>query len=462
MKSYLNQYGPRILIGLGLALLGVFGVIDPAAAALGGVFLGDVSLEMKAIEKAVKETFDTLQGSLHQTQDLAQKAMTEVEKYGTLHGETNKKLGEVIASSKTMQDELTGQKDQIRDLLQKIDKKYEEERKDLEASKTVGELMIESAEFKQMMAIKGKNSSPVKVSRKSLELGLKAIINASPSMVQPLVPGDRIGLITPAQRRLTIRDMLPQLRTTSNLLAYTTELVFSNAAAPQGGTASPTAESEGQPKAMSEITFQLSTQQVITVAHWVAASRQILDDAVGLQDYINSRLGYGLKLEEERELLNGAAANGELVGLRNAATAYTGSTSNDTRIDTLLRALTQVALSEFSATGFILHPMDWMYIQLQKDTTGRYLFSDPHTMQAPRIWALPVVATQSMALGSFLCGAFDMGGAIYDREEMTVRISDQHQDFFTRNLIAILCEERLALVVYRPTAFVTGTLAVLS
>ena len=44
---------------------------------------------------------------------------------------------------------------------------------------------------------------------------------------------------------------------------------------------------------------------VITIAHWIPASRQVLDDAPMLQSYINVRMTYGLKLEEEDELLNG-------------------------------------------------------------------------------------------------------------------------------------------------------------
>ena len=42
-----------------------------------------------------------------------------------------------------------------------------------------------------------------------------------------------------------------------------------------------------------------------TLAHWIPVSRQVLDDAVALQDYINMRLMYGLKLVEENQLLNG-------------------------------------------------------------------------------------------------------------------------------------------------------------
>jgi hypothetical protein len=47
-----------------------------------------------------------------------------------------------------------------------------------------------------------------------------------------------------------------------------------------------------------------------------------------------------------------------------------------------------------------------------------------------------------------------MGAAIWDRNDATVEISREHSDYFTRNMIAVLAEERLALTVFAPLAFV--------
>ena len=41
--------------------------------------------------------------------------------------------------------------------------------------------------------------------------------------------------------------------------------------------------------------------------------------------------------------------------------------------------------------------------------------------------------------------------------EMQVEVSTEHQDFFTKNLVAVRAEKRLALVVKRPNSFVTGS-----
>ena len=42
--------------------------------------------------------------------------------------------------------------------------------------------------------------------------------------------------------------------------------------------------------------------------------------------------------------------------------------------------------------------------------------------------------------------------------EAQVRVAEQHDDFFVKNMVVILAEERLALTLYRPEAFVVVTL----
>jgi len=143
----------------------------------------------------------------------------------------------------------------------------------------------------------------------------------------------------------------------------------------------------------------------------------------------------------------------------NQATAFSYGVTNQTAIDTLLKSMLQVSLSNYETSGFVLHPTDWINIILLKDTTNRYLFADPQNMTDNRIWGKPVVSTASMTLGSFLTGAFSLCAQIWDREDATVRVSENVNDHFVRNLVAILAEERLALTVYRASALVTGTLS---
>ena len=67
-----------------------------------------------------------------------------------------------------------------------------------------------------------------------------------------------------------------------------------------------------------------------------------------------------------------------------------------------------------------------------------------------------MVQTQAIAQGKFLTGAFNLGAQIFDRWQSRVEIATENEDDFVKNLVTILCEERLALAVYRPESFIYG------
>nr|WP_314585534.1 phage major capsid protein [uncultured Pseudomonas sp.]BDD46422.1 hypothetical protein 7 [Moraxellaceae bacterium] len=186
----------------------------------------------------------------------------------------------------------------------------------------------------------------------------------------------------PGLRRLTIRDLLAQGRISSNSLDYVRENVFTNSAAPVA---------EGNLKPESQITFTKETANVRTIAHWIQASRQIMDDAPLLESYVNNRLLFGLALAEEAQLLNGDGTGENLVGINKVATAYDTSlnVALDNKADQIAHAVFQVTESEFEASGIILNPRDWHAIALLKDDMGRYIFGGPSALRAPRrlVWA---------------------------------------------------------------------------
>jgi HK97 family phage major capsid protein len=256
----------------------------------------------------------------------------------------------------------------------------------------------------------------------------------------------------PGLRRLTIRDLLAQGRISSNSLEYVRENVFTNSAAPVA---------EGNLKPESNLTFTKETANVKTIAHWIQASRQVMDDAPMLESYVNNRLLFGLALVEEGQLLNGDGTGDNLTGLNKVATAYDAAlnVTGDTRADKIAHAIFQTSESEFEASGIILNPRDWHAIALLKDENGRYIFGGPAAFAAKVMWGLPVVATKAQALGTFTVGGFDLASQVWDRMDATVEVSREDRDNFVKNMLTILCEERLALAHYRPTAIITGPFA---
>jgi HK97 family phage major capsid protein len=119
-------------------------------------------------------------------------------------------------------------------------------------------------------------------------------------------------------------------------------------------------------------------------------------------------------------------------------------------------AMLQAALAEYPATGHVMHPTDWARIETLKDGEGRYIIGNPQGSVQPTLWGLPVVTTQSIAVDKFLTGAFKLGAQVFDRWTARVEVATENEDDFIKNLVTVLAEERIALAVYRPEAFIYG------
>lgn len=252
------------------------------------------------------------------------------------------------------------------------------------------------------------------------------------------------------QRRLQVRDLLPVVRIESGAVEYPRQTARTNNAA---------MVAEGTLKPESNYGWTMETVTPKVIAHWIPASRQILDDAPQLRDTIDTELLYGLALKEEEQLLNGSGTGENLTGLITNATAYAdplGGGTGLTMLDTMARAILQNALADEPADGIVIHPSDWMRMRLIKDADGKYILGDPAADVAPVLFGLPVVATKAMAADTFLVGNFARAATLYDRWAPRVEVSSEHADFFTRNMVAILAEERLALAPKNSAALTYG------
>ncbi len=279
-----------------------------------------------------------------------------------------------------------------------------------------------------------------------------AVTSGATSAGDLIVPQRVPGVVASPNQRLFIRDLLNWGPTTSSSIEYVKETGFTN-------SADVVSEGPTDVKPESDLTFDLDSAPIATIAHWIRASKQVLADASMLQSYINGRLMYGLKLKEEAQLLKGSGVGLNIDGIYTQATAYANpgvTVQAETAIDRLRIALLQAALAEYDADGIVLSPIDWTEIELTKTTDNAYLFATPRGLAAPGLWGRPVVATQSMTAGDFLVGAFAMGAQGWDREDANITVSNQDRDNFVKNMVTILCEERVGLTVFRPEAFVKG------
>lgn len=259
------------------------------------------------------------------------------------------------------------------------------------------------------------------------------------------------GIDTAPKQRLFIRDLIAPGRTSSPAIFWVQQTGFTNNAK---------VVPENTQKPYSDIQFATKITPVTTVAHLFKASKQILDDFAQLQSTIDAEMRYGLKFVEEQEILFGDGTGAHLDGIVPQASAFNPAfqVEQQNGIDDLRLAMLQAQLARFPASGHVLHFIDWAKIELTKDSLGRYILANPAALTGPTLWGLPVVATEAAQfLGKFLTGAFNAGAQIFDREETNVVISTENADDFEKNMITIRCEERLALAVKRPEAFVFGS-----
>lgn len=302
---------------------------------------------------------------------------------------------------------------------------------------------------------KGLNSAWRSTARISVKATLTSSTLAAPGSAGALLVADRQpGMIGMAQRALRVRSLFAPGVTAANAFEWPQQTLRDNQAA---------AQVEGALKGQSDYQFELKQRPVRTLAHFVVASKQVLDDVPGLQSVIDAELIFGVKDIEDQQLLNGGGTGADLLGVMVGAAHYVAAfalPALKTQIDVLLAAIAQVEALAYLADGIVLNPLDWRLIHTLKNTQGDYIGGGPFTTeQIARLWALPVATTASMASGSFLVGAFQQGAQIFDRQEVVVEVSTEDGDNFRKNLVTIRAEERLALVIKHPDAFVKGTFA---
>lgn len=366
--------------------------------------------------------------------------MKEVKTFGVMSQENKEKVDKLLVSQGELRASLTA----VQQLVAKLEANGAGG--DVQHL-SIGRQFVEREEYKTWAA----QTKP----RGRIDMEIKAVITSvetdTPGAAGVLVAPNRLpGIIAPPDRRMTIRDLITPGRMDGDLLEYVRETGFTNAAAPVA---------EGARKPESTMKFDKVTTTPKVIAHYVKASRQILSDASQLASYIDGRLRYGLEFVEEAQILNGDGTGENLLGIIPQATAYAAPfdpAGAETNIDVLRLAMLQTELALLPATGSVLNPRDWARIELLKDTTGRYIIGNPQGTIAATMWARPVVTTPAIAEDKFLTGAFRMGAQLFDRWLARVEVATENEDDFVKNLVTILAEERLALAVYRPQAFVYG------
>lgn len=346
--------------------------------------------------------------------------------------------------------------------------------------KTFGELFVDSPAYKEFMGRYAGRDGVIPTSIKGLQSSaftidnMKALVTGlSSTSAGALVQNDRyaplIDLV--GERELTIRDLVTVGSTQSDTVEYVRVTGKTNNAAPVAEAttaAAPTAPGTagalvlpagGGYKPESGLDLEVVSTTVKTIAHWIPVTKRAVSDAGQIRTLIDAFLAYGLREELEDQMVGGNGAGENFTGILSSGILTVGSAGTD--IDAIVDAIRTVKVTgRRRATGLVIHPNDWYStgFLLAKDSQGNYLVGDPRASieQLNQLWGLRVVVSEAVTENTALVGDFRQA-VLWEREGVNVMMSDQHADFFIRNLLAILAEMRAAFGVLDPQGFCTVT-----
>ncbi|WP_396902496.1 phage major capsid protein [Mycolicibacterium sp.] len=348
-----------------------------------------------------------------------------------------------------------------------------------ERVKALGLQVVESPEFKAMMAPFGGGRIPEKQRIQSDPISIKGLfVGGTDTSAGAFVVNEQTGIVEMLGRKeLKIRDLISVRRTGSDTVEYVEQTSHTNAAAvvPEAtSSAAPTLPAlDGNPlaagaslvnnpnggyKPEGSWAFVRRTATVKTIAEWVPATKRALADVASLEGLINDELRKDVAEAEEAQILNGDGTGENFTGIRNWSGIQTQAFDTDI-FRTVRKAITKArTVGRVNPNGILVSPATAEIIDLAKDGESRYYYGGPFSMGPRTLWGVPVVESESQADTDVLVGDFSKA-VFWDREETTVTISDSHADFFIRNMVAILGEERGAFALTRPKAVVKAALS---
>ena len=274
------------------------------------------------------------------------------------------------------------------------------------------------------------------------------------SNVSGALPTTLGSTVSPLARKVHVRSLLSNSPITGATYSYP---VITD------GEGSVGIQTEGSAKSQTDVDIEFELRSPIVFAHFQRYSNQILGDIPFLMNYISGRMIEQLLVKEDDEILNGAVGANRLDGILPAATAYvpTGSANVSTanRYSYLFDSISKLAQINVDASGILVNPYAY-YEMLQVRATGLEYTAPIAGLTfnngGLQFAGVPIIQSTAMAANAFCVGDWKEADFL-TKEGISVQMSTEDGDNFTKNLVTIRVEERIGLAIYRPTAFVYGT-----
>ena len=319
------------------------------------------------------------------------------------------------------------------------------------AAKTLGEFALANLDLDAMRTGRIKSTGT--------NFGFKAYTDAQTS--QQVLETSK-DVVDTAIRDLEVRSAFGAEQISGNALKYFILGAREDNSAPAPGTVS-----EGNAKPQFHIVESSATATLQKIAGWFYETDELLEDNAFLKSALDARGLYELDARVEAYLLSTTLGTS---GISTETYAYGGKVTPDVVFKAIMDVKEDTGLN---ADTVIMHPDDYADVRLLKDgsggTVGQYYgggcfygpYGNGNVSQQPGLWGLKTIVTPSITSGTVLVGAFKQGASVITKAGEGARIEvfvGDHDDAIY-NRVTVVVEERLALAVRRPKAFVKITQA---
>ena len=353
------------------------------------------------------------------------------------HAETREQVDAIKADIDAVQ-QLIDTAEEKKNLLDQLNSEKENSMNEsIETPKTLGEFAAKNLDLDAVRNGSAKSAGT--------GFGFKAAGAPDPQLSQQMLETSRVVTDT-AVRDLAIRNLFGSEAITGNALKY-----FILGA--KEGTNAPGTVAENGAKPQFHIVEGSDTATLQKIAGWFYETDELLEDNAFLKSAIDARGLYELDSAIEAYLMTTLLDTFGLGAIAQAPTA-----------DNIFAAIMQVKKdSGYNADAIVINPTDYQTLRLAKDGAqyigGGYFYGPYGNGQLelqPRLWGLNTVVSDAVAAGTVVVGAFKQGGSVITKAGAGARIevvTGDHDDAIY-NRVTVVVEERIALAVRAPKAFV--------
>jgi HK97 family phage major capsid protein len=256
-------------------------------------------------------------------------------------------------------------------------------------------------------------------------------------------------LVEFATRPLQVAELVPQTTTSQAAVQYMEETTYTNAAAEIA---------EGGPYPEAALAYTEQTSIVRKIGTYLPVTDEQLEDEPRMRGIIDNRLPFMVRQRLDLQILVGNGTAPNLRGILNVVGIQTQAKGADPVPDAVYKAIVKVnTIGQAMANAVVFHPNDWQDVRLLRTADGLYIWGNPSDAGPERIWGLRAVMAQAETENTGLVGDFANFSELAVRRGVDTQVSNSHSTFFVEGKQAIRADIRVALVVYRPTAFCTVT-----